>query len=155
MTVALQGAPPAGVTVTAPPTVTVPGRSTSPRPHAASAPEGDVDRLRRPDARATIRRIPFWFRVESPKLGTEPHGASTGTRHVHKGQTRGKPSLVTSYRYPADAARRSSRPAGPEQVFRVTLTRAGRELRRRRPRARGAARFRPSSRRRSQATRTA
>jgi hypothetical protein len=67
------------------------------------------------------RRIPFWFRVENPKLGTEPRTPlrRTGT---YRGQLNGKKAVVSSYRYPADP--HSVPPAnGPEQVFRVSLAR--------------------------------
>ena len=66
-----------------------------------------------------IRRVPYWFRVESPKLGTEP--AKTLARAgIYTGDTAGKPSLVSSYRYP-DAAPVATDLGGPEQVFRFVL----------------------------------
>jgi hypothetical protein len=72
-----------------------------------------------------VRRVPYWFRVESPKLGTEP--ARTLTRAgTYNGNTRGKPSLVSSYRYP-DGSTGLPIPTslgGPEQVFRFRLTRS-------------------------------
>jgi subtilisin family serine protease len=114
-----QGSP--GVTVTVPPAVTVPGRLDVAASASASAPEADVTGFVVLTLGATTRRIPFWFRVESPKLGTEPATALTAPG-VHKGQMRGKRSLVTSYRYPADP-RSVPAAAGPEQVFRVRITR--------------------------------
>ena len=67
-----------------------------------------------------VRRVPYWFHVESPKLGTEP--AKTLTRAgVYTGDTAGKPSLVSSYRYP-DNAPIPIDLGGPEQVFRFVLT---------------------------------
>ena len=66
-----------------------------------------------------VRRVPYWFRVESPKLGTEP--AKTLTRAgIYAGDTAGKPSLVSSYRYPDDAPIPIDL-GGPEQVFRFVL----------------------------------
>ncbi len=66
-----------------------------------------------------VRRIPYWFRVESPKLGTEP--AKTLTRPgIYSGDTAGKPSLVSSYRYP-DSGPIPTDLGGPEQVFRFVL----------------------------------
>jgi hypothetical protein len=118
--VALQGGP-SGVTVTVPPTVTVPGRLDLTAAASASAPEADVTGFVVLTFGATTRRIPFWFRVESPKLGSEPTTPLTAPG-LHKGQMRGKRSLVTSYRYPADA-RSVPGAAGPEQVFRVRLAR--------------------------------
>ena len=118
--VALQGGP-SGVTVTVPPTVTVPGRLDLTAAVSGSAPEADVTGFVVLTLGATIRRIPFWFRVESPKLGSEPTTPLTAPG-LHKGQMRGKRSLVSSYRYPADA-RSVPGAAGPEQVFRVRLAR--------------------------------
>jgi hypothetical protein len=73
---------------------------------------------------STTRRIPFWFRVAAPALATEPATPLTKTGTYH-GDTRGRPSLVDTYRYPDDprllGVERSLR--GPEQVFHVALTR--------------------------------
>ena len=91
------------------------------RRSVGSAPEADVTGFVVLTFGATIRRIPFWFRVESPKLGSEPTTPLTAPG-LHKGQMRGKRSLVSSYRYPADA-RSVPGAAGPEQVFRVRLAR--------------------------------
>jgi subtilisin family serine protease len=119
-TVALQGGP-SCATVAVPPTVAVPGRLDVTAAASASAPEADVTGFVVLTLGSTTRRIPFWFRVESPKLASEPATALTAPG-LRKGQMRGKRSLVTSYRYPADP--RSVPPAaGPEQVFRVRITR--------------------------------
>src|SRR5579864_5741803 len=72
-----------------------------------------------------VRRVPYWFRVESPKLGTEPARTLTHAG-IYNGNTRGKPSLVSSYRYP-DGSTGLPIPTslgGPEQVFRFKLTRS-------------------------------
>jgi subtilisin family serine protease len=119
--VVLQGGP-TGVTVNVPPSVGVPGRLDVTAAADAAAPEADVTGFVVLTLGTTTRRIPFWFRVASPKLGGEPHGilSRAGT---FGGQLRGKPAIVSSYRYPADP--RGVPPAsGPEQVFRVRLTRA-------------------------------
>src|SRR5262245_32508031 len=70
------------------------------------------------------RRIPFWFRVAAPKLGLAPTSPLTRTGTYH-GDTRGRPALVNSYRYPDDARMLgvSRTLLGPEQVFRVSLSR--------------------------------
>ncbi|HEY2543745.1 MAG TPA: S8 family serine peptidase [Gaiellaceae bacterium] len=71
-----------------------------------------------------VRRVPYWFYVEAPKLGTEPARALTRAG-TYTGNTSGKPSLVSSYRYP-DGSGGLPIPmtlGGPEQVFRFTLTR--------------------------------
>jgi subtilisin family serine protease len=117
--VSLQGGP-AGVSVTVPSTVSVPGTLDVTAAADPSALEADITGFVMLTLGTTTRRIPFWFRVESPKLGTEPHGnlRTTGT---YKGRLQGKKALVSSYRYPADAHVPPAQ--GPEQVFRVTLAR--------------------------------
>jgi len=71
-----------------------------------------------------VRRIAFWFHVEVPKLGLDPHRTlwSPGLYH---GDTAGGPSRVSSYRYPQGglAPGVPTRLGGPEQVFRFTLRR--------------------------------
>ena len=67
------------------------------------------------------RRIAYWLRVERPKLASEPHRTLTGPG-VFRGTTAGKPSLVSSYRYPEDPQSLATSLAGPEQVFRFRLT---------------------------------
>jgi hypothetical protein len=118
--VSLQGTP-TGVTVTVPPSVTVPGRLDVTAGAAGSAPEADVTGFVVLTLGTEVRRIPFWLRVADPRLGSEPHGTlrTTGT---YQGQTRGKESLVSTYRYPADPGGVPDA-TGPEQVFRVTLPR--------------------------------
>jgi hypothetical protein len=68
------------------------------------------------------RRIAYWLRVEQPKLASEPHRTLTRPG-VYSGTTAGKPSLVSSYRYPADSRPLSDQTslAGPEQVFSFRL----------------------------------
>jgi len=84
----------------------------------APAAEGDVSgtiELRRGD---DVRRIPYWFRVEIPRLPA-PSGRLTRTG-TYGGSTLGRPSRVTTYRYP-ELPGRALR--GPEQVFRFVLRR--------------------------------
>ena len=69
------------------------------------------------------RRIPFWFHSETPQLPKQKHGKlkKTGT---YKGNTKGRRSLVSAYRYPENPSG-AGIPAslgGPEQVFTVRLT---------------------------------
>ncbi len=72
---------------------------------------------------ADVRHVPYWFRVEAPQLAGEPH--TTLTRPgVYQGNTAGKPSLVSTYRYP-EGGLAASIPldlSGPEQVFRIEVT---------------------------------
>jgi hypothetical protein len=69
-----------------------------------------------------VRRIPFWFHVEVPRLGLDPH-RTLRRPGLYNGNTKGKASRVSRYRYPergfADAV--PTRLGGPEQVFRFTL----------------------------------
>ena len=69
-----------------------------------------------------VRRIAFWFHVEVPRLGLDPHRTLHAPGLYH-GDTAGKASRVSSYRYPvgglAPGVPTSLR--GPEQVFRFTL----------------------------------
>jgi hypothetical protein len=70
-----------------------------------------------------VRRVPFWFRVEAPKLGLD---ASTPISRpgVYHGDTAGRAARVASYRYPdlGVAFGVPTNLSGPEQVFRFTLT---------------------------------
>ncbi|HZR92101.1 MAG TPA: S8 family serine peptidase [Gaiellaceae bacterium] len=119
----LQGQP-AGVQVTAAPTpLTVPGSLTVQTTSTATAAETDVTGfvvLRRGD---DVRRIPFWFRVERPRLG-KPSGLLTKPG-LYQGDTRKGQARVSSYRYPAAPAAPGvgNDLRGPEQVFRVRLRR--------------------------------
>ena len=72
---------------------------------------------------ADVRHVPYWLRVEAPQLADEPH--TTLTRPgVYQGNTAGKPSLVSTYRYPEGglAAAIPLDLSGPEQVFRIEVT---------------------------------
>jgi subtilisin family serine protease len=71
-----------------------------------------------------VRRIAFWFHVETPRLGLDPHR----TLHrpgLYRGDTAGKASRVSSYRYPEGglAPGVPTRLGGPEEIFRFTLRR--------------------------------
>ena len=116
--VIVQGNAP-GTTVTAPATVTVPGAIGVTATASAAATQTDVTGFVVLKLGTATRRIPYWFRVAQPVLGTEPHLTLT-TPGVYHGTTRGKPSRVTSYRYP-DAPAEVHQTPGPEEVFRVTL----------------------------------
>jgi subtilisin family serine protease len=122
VTLAPQGSSP-GTAVGVPATVTVPGRLQVTATAAAGA--GDVDATGFVVLRlgTVTRRIPYWFHVDAPKLAGEPHDRLKATGS-YRGQTAGKPRLVSVYRYPeGQPSESSNRLPGPEQVFRVTLTR--------------------------------
>jgi hypothetical protein len=71
-----------------------------------------------------VRRVPFWFHVEVPKLQLDPH--STLTRPgVYAGDTAGRPSRVSTYLYPQRgiAFGVPTHLGGPEEVFQFRLRR--------------------------------
>ncbi len=112
--------PEPGVAVTVPATVTVPGQLAISAVIGASAAEADLTGFVVLTHGTDSRRIPYWFRVTAPKLGTEP-STPLARAGVYKGNTAGKASLVSSYRYPSDPSSIGIKTAlgGPEQVFRV------------------------------------
>jgi subtilisin family serine protease len=126
-TVEPQTADPA-VTVTVPPGASVPGQlavTAAAGPGAFQADHSGFVVLTRGAER---RRIPYWFRVAAPALpGPTRVLRRTGT---YRGDTRGRPARVETYRYPDDPRElgitRSLR--GPEQVFRVHLARPAANL---------------------------
>jgi subtilisin family serine protease len=71
-----------------------------------------------------VRRIAFWFHVEVPRLGLDPQRVLRAPG-VYHGDTAGKASNVSTYRYPQRglAPGVPIRLGGPEQVFRFTLRR--------------------------------
>jgi hypothetical protein len=73
---------------------------------------------------ADVRRVAFWFHVEIPRLGLDPHRILWGPG-LYDGNTAGKASHVSSYRYPQRrlAPGVPLRLGGPEQVFRFTVRR--------------------------------
>src|SRR3954454_21278846 len=93
----------AGVTVSVPASVTVPGSVAVHVAVGASAAERDLTGFVVLTRGTTTRRIPYWFRVERPKLRLDPHGALSRTG-TYNGNTAGHPARVTSYRYPDGGA---------------------------------------------------
>jgi subtilisin family serine protease len=71
-----------------------------------------------------VRRIAFWFHVEVPRLALDRH-QTLRRPGLYRGNTAGRPSRVSSYRYPVRglAAGVPTRLGGPEQIFRFTLRR--------------------------------
>jgi subtilisin family serine protease len=114
----------AGVTITAPTSVTVPGRLEVTATVSARGASREVMGFF-VLGRVTERlRIPYWLRVTAPRLARHRATAlaRTGT---FRGNNRARPALVSAYRYPEDpsSAGVSTQLAGPEQVFRVRLRR--------------------------------
>jgi hypothetical protein len=117
-----QFGPAAGVTVSAPTSIDVPGPLVITAQTTPDAIERDVSGYVILTKDAQVRRIPFWLRVMRPVLPSEPFVRLTQPG-VYKADTRGGPSKVTSYRYP-DIPGGPGLPAvlnGPERVFRVTI----------------------------------
>jgi subtilisin family serine protease len=113
----------AGTAVTAPPTVAVPGELQL--TVTAGSEGGEVSGVVTLAKDGVERRVPYWLRVDSAALGaarTTPL-ARPGT---YKGNTRGQPALVSTYRYPdvPVGGAVTATLAGPEQVFRITLASA-------------------------------
>jgi hypothetical protein len=73
---------------------------------------------------ADVRRVAVWFHVEVPRLQLDPHRALYRPG-VYRGNTAGKASRVSTYRYPQRGLARGvpTRLGGPEQVFRFVLRR--------------------------------
>lgn len=121
VSVELSGTP-AGTELDVPPTLTVPGPL--PLDLVSGTTEGEVSGAVLLRRGTLTRRIPVWGRVEAPKLAVA-EATLLLKPGLYSGNTRGKPALVDTYRYPevpVDAPV-SARLAGPEQVFRVRLTR--------------------------------
>ncbi len=112
---------PAGVTISVPLSVTVPGSFTVTTVVPAGTVQGELTGYVVLTRGAERRRIPFWLRVVAPALGRQTRTtlARTGT---YRGNTTGRQALVETYRYP-DNPSGSRLLSGPEQVFRFRLTR--------------------------------
>ena len=113
-----------GAALVVAPTVSVPGGLDLTATVTAAATDGDLTGFVRLTRGAEIRRIPFWLRVGRASLAA---AAATPLKApgLRAGNTRGKASLVSRYRYPdvPQGGIVTSVLQGPEQVFRFTLTR--------------------------------
>ena len=89
---------------------------------AAGAAEGEATGFVLLTRGSDVRRVPYWFRVEVRKLSREPHRTLVKAGRYH-GNTAGKKSLVSSYRYPEGPLGEGvpTDLSGPEQVFRYVL----------------------------------
>jgi subtilisin family serine protease len=119
----------AGVSVTAPARLTVPGTLVVSASARAGARQDDATGFVVLSRAGHTRRVPFWLRVAAPKLAR--HRVRALRRGgVYRGNTRGRHALVSVYRYPDNPSgvglRRELR--GPEQVFRVRLRRPAANL---------------------------
>ena len=122
-TVAEQASDP-GVAVTVPSTVTVPGSFAVRVSVGARAAERDLTGFVVLSQGSTRRRIPYWFRVEAPRLAGERRRA-LARPGTYRADARRGASRVVSYRYPDDPSSLElpTRLAGPELVYRVRIRR--------------------------------
>jgi hypothetical protein len=90
----------------------------------ATATEGEATGFVTLTRGTDVRRVPFWFRVEVPLLGEDPQ-TPLAKPGVYHGDTAGKASRVSRYRYPELGITGGvpTNLSGPEQVFRFTLAR--------------------------------
>ena len=113
-----------GATVSAPATTSVPGSLSLHLDVSSSAPQGDTTGFIVLSRGTITRRIPFWLRVTAPVLSHDRH--TTLVRPgVYGGNTAGRSSRVSCYRYPTNPSPLGIAPClrGPEQVFRFRLPR--------------------------------
>jgi subtilisin family serine protease len=115
---------PRGSSVVAPPEVTVPGELSVELRAGVQAADGEASGFLVLTRQGEKRRIPFWFRVAIPAL-SQHAPIPLAKPGVHLGNTKGRPAFVDTYRYPDVPATGVVNGAlhGPEQVFRVTLSR--------------------------------
>jgi subtilisin family serine protease len=113
-----------GVVLTAAKAVSVPGTLTLRATVGKRAPAEDTTGFLILSRAGQTRRIPYWLHVTAATLAKEPRRVLAGPG-VYRGNTRGRPGLVSSYRYPAGpgGVGVSERLPGPEQVFRFRLRR--------------------------------
>ena len=113
-----------GVTITASgTTVNVPGRLSVRISSSGGAAQGEVSGRVVLTRGTDVRRLAFWGRVTAPAL---PKPSRTLTAPgIYHGSTKGRPALVSTYRYPERPAGVSFATIlrGPEQVFRVRIRR--------------------------------
>ncbi len=120
-------ATPSGVSLTAPPTVNAGTTIALTLKVAADAKEGDAMGFVVLTRGSDARRIPYWLHVETPKLGLEKHVTLRGPG-TYGGNTAGKKSLVSTYRYPEGGLACNCKTgvqtdlSGPEQVFRIRIS---------------------------------
>jgi hypothetical protein len=112
----------AGVTLNVPSAATVPGRLDLSVAASSQAAEREVMGFVVLARGSERLRIPYWMRVTAPRLARHRTTPLTRTG-THRGNTRGRPALVSRYRYPENPASAGvpATLAGPEQVFRVRI----------------------------------
>jgi subtilisin family serine protease len=113
----------AGVTVGVPASVTVPGTFTIRATVGPKAAERDLTGFVVLTRGMVRRRIPYWFRIEAPRLAGEAHRVLRRPG-IYRDDARRGASRVVSYRYPDDPAALGlpTELRGPEVVYRVRIT---------------------------------
>jgi subtilisin family serine protease len=113
-----------GVTVSVPASVTVPGAFTVRVAVGRGAAESDHAGFVVLSRGAIRRRIPYWFRVEAPRLAGERRRTLSRPGTYRDDARRGS-ARVVSYRYPDDLSSLGipTRLRGPEVVYRVRIRR--------------------------------
>jgi subtilisin family serine protease len=113
-----------GTTVSAPGVAPIPGSLQLHAAATAAARQGDTTGFVVLSRGVVTRRIPFWLRVAVPQLGRDRH-QTLRRPGTYRGNTARGASHVGCYRYPANPSPLGIPPClhGPEQVFRVVLTR--------------------------------
>ncbi len=112
------------VTISSPPTLSVPGTLTLTASARRSATQRDVGGFVVLSRAGKTRRLPFWLRVTTPRLSRQP-ARVLRRPGIYRGNTRGRKALVARYRYPDDPTGVGLPRvlAGPEEVFRVRIRR--------------------------------
>jgi subtilisin family serine protease len=113
-----------GVSISVEPRISVPGTITLRASAGGSARQGDATGFVVLSRGAETRRLPFWLRVTMPQLSRQPV-RMLGKTGTYRGNTRGRRSLVSTYRYPENPSGAGVQRTlnGPEQVFRVRIRR--------------------------------
>jgi subtilisin family serine protease len=113
-----------GASVVVPPTVDVPGPLDVQLVVAAGGQDGDATGYVTLRRGTDVRHVPFWGRVESPRLERHDPKQLT-TPGLHSGSTAGQPSFVSRYLYPYDPRPMEvhAQLGGPELVYGVKIAR--------------------------------
>jgi len=112
-----------GASLRAPASVAVPGILSLTVRATSKAKQGDLDGWIELTCAGQKRRIPFWSHVFAAHLGKKKK-TRLARAGVYRGDTKGETALVSSYLYPERAPGVRRLLNGPEQVFRLSLSRA-------------------------------
>jgi len=116
-----------GASLRAPASVAVPGILSLAVRATSKAKEGDLDGWIELTCAGQKRSIPFWAHVFVSHLGQKKK-SKLARAGVYRGNTKGETALVGSYLYPERAPGVRRLLNGPEQVFRLSLSRSRQNL---------------------------